>query len=137
MQNLEQEQPGKQYKTFFWLIVYGVTAPVSFIFLVYGGESHKQWAGMIALSSVGSLIVFRTLQECASAQIAEAFAPYVSAVLLIAVVLGVFVPGILSTVGLSVFAFIVCIAGICWLVRGLMNVAKDISVRIFKQGKHA
>jgi protein-S-isoprenylcysteine O-methyltransferase Ste14 len=129
MQQLEENQPVKPARSVPWsafsLVVIMLVGVGSYALVYFAPSPYKQWGGTIFLPFIGSIIVFRTLEECVNREIAKAFLPYAASMLLVAAALGLFASGLLSNAGWSVFAVIVCVAGICWLVRIFINAGKD------------
>jgi len=98
-------------------VIFTIAFPtVCFAIALYTSSPYKEWGLVGAFMSVGTLMLYRAIQECIGTRYANASLPYSIATFLAVVPFGIWETGIVRLVAYIVYGSIIGVTGFYWIV---------------------
>ena len=125
MQELDNRKEATRQNSFpRSFLIWAILPAVPMAIFYYGSDPYKRWGAMFTLVFIGSLIVYRTLQQFFDER-ANAFIPYVVATFLAIMPVAIFAPSPYSLIAWIVYGVIVGVATFYGIVKITIDAVKS------------
>jgi hypothetical protein len=125
MQELDTRKEATQKNKFpRSFLIWAILPVVPMAIFYYGSEPYKHWGAMFTLVFIGSLIVYRTLQQFLD-ECANAYIPYIVVTFLAIMPVAIFAPFQYSLIAWIVYGVIVGVATFYGIVKITVDAVKS------------